>query len=894
MEIIGNILPGDVKIYFLNESYYAENKGFGKYEFVFSKVKRAVDFYLEANGVISKEYRLNCIATPVINNLKMMLDYPAYTKKTKEVIENTGNAVVPQGTNISWQIETHQTSSLKFNMEDQEPIEFSRVDENNFEHSTKFFKSVNYEIATSNEELKNHENLNFIIQVISDEPPKIIVKSDMDSISRGPAQFIGQISDDYGINKLQLVYYDLEEKASTKKLEIDFQKSTFSDFYYVFPEGIGLIEGRSYEMYFEVFDNDAVNGNKKSVSRKFSYYNKTAQELKEEFLKEQKDNLNELSKTLNKTDKSNEELEKIKNSLQNKESTDWNDSKKIEDFINRQVQYEDMIQRQTNQLEKNLKEQPASKSLEEKKQDLQERIEEAKKLAKDQKLLDELKELIEKLNKDGMLDKLKKIAKRNQQNQQSLERILELTKRFYVEQKMEQIKDNLEELGNEQEELSKNNAEKNNEEKQQELKEKFEKIKEELKELDNQNKGLKRPMKIPDNSEKIEDIDADQQKAKEELSRQEQDKARKSQKSAAKKMKEISESMEMAMSLMSGEQIDENIDDLRKIVENLIEFSFQQEDLLDKFSQINIDHPEYPKSIRQQHVLKEYFEHIDDSIYVLSLRLVKMGGKIQKEVSDVHYYLDESLLNFTDNRFDLGISNEQFVVTGANNLANMLGDLLEAMMNASMSFGKGKGSEGQEFSLPDIIKKLGEMKGKVEEGMKPGEKSSEDGKDGKEGKEGNEGFEGKNSEQNSEQMKGKIYEIYKQQALLREALKKALGEESDGEKNGRKNGSGDAVRKMEELERLLLEKGFSQDLVQKINRLQYELLKLEHAKLEQGEEIKRKSKSNLDHFEKRAIDKLDLKNKYFNQNEILNRQSLPLRKIYKKKIQEYYNSEPVD
>ena len=221
-------------------------------------------------------------------------------------------------------------------------------------------------------------------------------------------------------------------------------------------------------------------------------------------------------------------------------------------------------------------------------------------------------------------------------------------------------------------------------------------------------------------------------------------------------------------------------------------------------------------------------------------------------------------------------------------------DLLDALMNASMSFGKGKSGEGEEFSLPDIIKKLGEMKGEVEQGMKPGEEQGKQGEDGKEGSEGKEGREGKEGEgENSEQMNSEIYEIYKQQAMLREALKKALGDAPNGDKKGKKSGSGDAVKKMEELEDLLLEKGFSQDLVEKIKRLQYELLKLEEAKLEQGEDVKRKSKSNVDLFEKGNIDKLKLKNKYFNQNELLNRQSLPLRKIYKKKIQEYYKSIPV-
>ena len=55
--------------------------------------------------------------------------------------------------------------------------------------------------------------------------------------------------------------------------------------------------------------------------------------------------------------------------------------------------------------------------------------------------------------------------------------------------------------------------------------------------------------------------------------------------------------------------------------------------------------------------------------------------------------------------------------------------------------------------------------------------------------------------------------------------------------------------------------------------------------------MKRTSETNIQSFENRIINKLKLQNQYFNYNEILNRQSLPLRTIYKKKVQEYFKKE---
>ncbi|MFK5957497.1 MAG: hypothetical protein QM495_01365 [Lutibacter sp.] len=875
VETFGNTTPEDAKINFFNRNYYLENRGLGKFKYTFSSIKSSLDFSLEANGVFSENYHINCIATPVITNLKMILNYPKYTGKSNEVIQNTGNAIVPFGTKIAWQIETHQTNVVNFKLNQQATEKFNQNSTNYFSFSKQIFNAINYKISTSNAQLLNHETLDFEIQVVPDEFPKIAVKSDIDSISRGPIQFMGQLSDDYGIHKLQLVYYSKIQKSELKTHLINVVNSTLSDFYYVFPDGISIDKGVEYELYFEVFDNDAVNGSKKTKSSVFNYYNKTEKELKEELLKEQNETIQSISKSLEKSKQSNSEIEKFKKSLQNKDKINWNDTKKLEEFIKRQTQYQEMFQKETNKLQKNLNEQPKSEDLVSKKEALQKRIDEVKKLAKKDKLLDELKELANKLDKEDLMDKLKELVKKNTQNEQSLERILELTKRFYIEQKTNQISEKLEKLSEKEKDLSKQNDIENTSKKQEEINKEFDNINKDFRELEKQNEDLKRPMNLPNIEDDSKEIEEDLKKALDELKKQQPSKATKNQKSASKKLKELSTSMEQSMEAMEGEAIDENIDDLRKIVENLIEFSFQQEALLNNFSSSNNHHPNYSRNIKRQYVLKEYFKHIDDSLYVLSLRIVKITSSIQKEVSDAHYYLDESLINFTDNKFQQGISDQHFVITAANNLANLLSNLLESLMNASPSFGKGKGSP-MEFSLPDIIKKQGELSDKIKKGLKKGEKPSDK----------NASEKGQKPGEGSEQMNNELYEIYKQQSQLKEMLKELLGSKG----KNKSNSSGDAIKQMEALEKELLDKGFTEDIIQKMQQLNYELLKLEEATLQQGEDYKRKSKTNIEKFKTRSIDKLKLQNQYFNYNDILNRQSLPLRTIYKKKVQEYFKT----
>mgnify|MGYP000551330286 CR=1 FL=1 len=720
-----------------------------------------------------------------------------------------------------------------------------------------------------------------MVDVVKDENPTIHVKSNIDSITRGNAQFVGQISDDYGFNKLEVVYYDKNNVLATEKKLINITKNNIQTFFYEFPKGLNLKEGIDYEMYFQVFDNDQINGYKKAVSKKFSYRQKSTNEIEKELLQEQRNYIQNLENSLSKQEQSKKELEKIQFELQNKKKVNWNDQKKIKNLIKRQDQYKQMMQRQTDKLKENFSEKKEqNQSLQEKKEDLKKRIEELKKLEKQQKLLDELKKLTEKLNREDLIKKTKELAAQNKQQEKSLERILEMTKRFYVEQKMQKIANNLDDLAKKQKELAKNETTK---ETQNKINEEFKEIKKELNELNKDNKKLKSPMEIPSMDKLADETQKELNKASENLENKKQSDSKENQKKAAEKMQEMSKKMQDSMQEMSMEMEEEQMEGLRQVLENLITFSFDQEALMNVFNESNSSHPNFGKNLQKQHQLKTYFEHIDDSLFVLSIKNPKISSKIQDQLSLAHYNLNESLENFTDNKFTNGISNQRYIMTAANTLADMLSSTLDAMQNPKPGKGKGKG-KGKSFSLPDIIKKQGELMKKMQQGMqqknqgkpkegKDGEKSGQE-KGNKEGEKGAQG----------EGLNGDLYQIYKEQSQLRQQLEDAL--KHGGNKNGKAK---KALKEMEQLENEILEKGFTQESINRMQQLNYELLKLDKATFEQNRDKKRKSDTNLQEYKNKTLKELRFKKLFYNQTEILNRQSLPLRPDYKKKVQEYFN-----
>ena len=82
-----------------------------------------------------------------------------------------------------------------------------------------------------------------------------------------------------------------------------------------------------------------------------------------------------------------------------------------------------------------------------------------------------------------------KLAKQNKNKKRSLEQLLELTKRFYVEKKLEKLRDDLEKLADEQEKLSEKTETENTKVKQDDLNKRFEDYKKELEELEKESKA---------------------------------------------------------------------------------------------------------------------------------------------------------------------------------------------------------------------------------------------------------------------------------------------------------------------------------------------------------------------------------------------------------------------
>lgn len=849
VQIEGDQIPEELHLITDEYKRVLTAEGDGRFVYKFENVNNSLNFNLIGAGISSRTYKLKVLALPLIINMEVEVNYPSYLNLDDQAFKGIGSFQVPEGSKLTWSFSTVATDFVQFSTNDS--VRNLPVNMNKADIEKRIFRDFDYSVSSSNAYKTDHEKLDYQIQVVRDLHPEIDVKSTRDSLDSQQTYIKGRVEDDHGLSGLELVFYprDSIQKKRTQSLEIS--SALVDEFYYSFPNELELEPGISYSYYFEVFDNDGVNGAKSSRSEILRYRKITQAEKEDQNLEKQQNSIQTISEELEDFRKDSNELEELQKIDKENSSLNYNEKQRLDQFLERQKIQNELMQKHSKQLQESIEEQSNEEPSSDK-EDLKQRLEENENsLKENEELLKELQEYSDKIQKEELGEKLEDLAKKNKNNERNLEQLLELTKRYYIEEKQQKIARDLDRLADEQEKIS--NESESTIEEQENLNNEFDKFQQEMDSLSKDSEQLKKPKSVARDEAIEKEISADQKKASEKL--QQQKNASQEQKNAAEKMRQLSSKMQQAGMQAEMQKLEADAKVLREILNNLVRFSLIQEELLEDFKSIKQTSPAYANKLNDQSELRENFEHIDDSIYSLALQNPMFSSKITSKLTDIDFDIEKSLERLAENQIGQGTASQQYVVTGANDLAVMLSDVLDSMQEMMSNPQSGSG-DGQEFQLQQIIDEQKEIQQDMQQNMEIPEKS------------------GKPSQQNS----GEIFEIYKRQQNIRRKLDKLM-----------ENGSSDALeKKMEQIEEDLLEKGLDGKTLERMKKLDYELMKMKSAAQKQGFDNNRKANTNYRNYENKLKNQINTAKEYFQSTEILNRQVLPLQQIYRSKVKEYF------
>ena len=627
LKLTGEAIADQVFISIGGRKLQMQTAGSGSFEYTLKKVQKTINFHFQAAGYDSKSFNVSVLNRPDLKTFNLYLDYPRYLNKQNEVLANTGNINIPEGTRATWQISAGFTDSVTFTFGDQANTVKAQSNNGLFELDRTIKERGRYQINLYNEHGQNKDLLQYQLDVIPDMHPKIQNTAYQDTILYSFITLGGNISDDYGLSQLSLFYKTRDGEYSQINIPIDRSQPS-QRYYYQWPLDSLLISSKELNYYLQVWDNDGVNGRKSAKTAIYTFQMPDKSDLKENLDKVSQQTEENIDRTLQEAKELREELKEAENRIKGKKELSWQDQKQIKDLIKKREELNQAIEelKQQNQLnqEKRNRFNKSNQQLKEKSEKLQELMNE---LLDDEtkKLYEELKKLLEEKSEvEDIQDLVDKLNNKETNLEQELERTLELFKRMKVEhdlnQAIEELKDQIEQqeqLLNETEQAidpeeekyeeiehqeenqlnndSNNNQEQNNNlsDKQDQLKDSFEELKEDLEQLNKDNQSLKNPESLPDTQEEQDEVEKSQQQSSENLKENKKSQSRENQKNARDAMKKMVEKMEQMQASMEMQAMQENLDDLRSIVYNLIQLSFDQEGLMEEFASVKQSDPRF-------------------------------------------------------------------------------------------------------------------------------------------------------------------------------------------------------------------------------------------------------------------------------------------------------------
>ncbi len=905
----GDVLPQQVDVVVDGRTIPLVKEGPGRFGHRFRNVQEEVAFHLTAEGFASGGMALRVVPDPAVMDVMLTVEPPAYLGLPAEQVRTAGDATVPAGSRITWSIGARSSDAMHLAFADSTLVLRPGGGER-FMTARRVVEPLTYRMLPRNGARGPSDAPIHRIDVVPDLHPTISVEERVDSAAMKRRYFRGSLGDDHGLTRLQFAYRFIAggdsvpaaQREGVQELPVERGRER-QDFLHAWD----LIElpiqpGDKVEYWFEVWDNDGVNGPKRTRSSSRVFEAPTLDELAEQRAEQSEAIAQDMKQGIKEAQDLQRELERMRRELLDKKQPDWQDQQRMQKLLDRQKQLERKIERATDQLRMQQQQQQEFRQVDERVMEKQQRLQE---LFQDV-LSDEMKELyrqmqemLDKLDKEDLLDKVEEMKLSQEDIEKELDRSLELFKQMEVEQRAEDIAQQLEELAEEQEKLAEDTKEgkapqEELQQRQEELNKAFEAVRKELNELEKKNQELEKPMELPDTAPAEEQIGQEQKESSDQLEKKQNQKAGQSQQSAADQMEQLAFQMRSSMQGGQQEQQEEDMDALRQLLENIVELSFDQERVMKGITATELRDPRFLDLGREQRELRGNAKVIEDSLFALSKRVPQIQGTVNREMNAVNSHMDQALEHLgearaTERHKPMATEDQQKAMTALNNLALLLDEALQQMQQQMQSQMQGNGQcnkpggtgsgQGKKPSMAKmkaqqeaLQKQLDAMRKAMEEGRKKGEKPGRQNPGGK-----------------TPGMSQQLAQLAAQQAAIRKEMQR-MAQELNKDGSGSGNGLNKLAEQMERQEKDIVNKNITPETLRRQQDIMTRLLEAEKAERERELDQKRSSNEGRDRPAEDPARFFDHHQRKAREAELLRTVPAGLKPYYRDRVNEYFGT----
>lgn len=621
----GNVNPSELFVCFRKNTFLMQKQNDSVFSYLFKNVNNDFDFSIVTDKFNSEVFKVNVLRIPTINTYYTEIYHPKYLNKSDTIVNNSNILIVPQGTILKHVfLGTHFDSLHIISLPDSSVLSISKSDSVFYKHQ--IFANENFKVSLSNSNV-SRDFIDFKIVCVPDLYPEISVSKIDEQSGQNSISFNGLIKDDYGFTKLTLL---INQNSSTDTLLVPiYPNLTTQQIFYNFQNSVNSDISDSFISFcFELYDNDGVNGPKKVKSEMIEYVVKSISKQTEEKEQQYGDLFRQLELSKQLSSEIEFDIMELRRKSINSNLWEWEKNNLLQQIQNKTSQLEEFLNnilQSQNQIQNN----PVDNQRIVEKQNLVAEMLNSLVDEELKKILQEISDLASEQMKQ--VNNLSDDLKRDFGNfEKSIDKDLELLKKIKMEENIQQISDNLNLLSEKQEQISSSFDSDSLSSNLDSQKFFFNDVNKQFSDMLEQNKSLEKPMDIDDFNSSFDDIKSNFDKESEQLNNSDKENFSNTARNNSEKLKELASKMNNMLNKNSAESDAEDADDLRQVLDNLFEVSYNQEYIITNYERVNINNPAYQDRILAQSQLSENYKIVKDSLYALSRRSVFLGSHISK------------------------------------------------------------------------------------------------------------------------------------------------------------------------------------------------------------------------------------------------------------------------
>lgn len=677
-------------------------------------------YYVEADGFRSREFTVRVVDRPLVRRMRVLLTFPSYTRLPARVLDdNSGDITALAGTMASFECVLNKDvaeAAVVFGDSHRVVLTHGDLMANG---SFRLLRDGTYHIDLKDAAgIRNVDPVRYSIQIVPDLHPTIEIvepdaQTDLDEALRLPIR--ARIGDDFGFTRLLLHYrlaaskYEQAADAyTTMSIPLPAGSGKEAEVSYIWNlSTLGLVPEDVVEYFVEVFDNDNVGGPKSARSRMQTLRLPSMEEVFARADKTQDKAAEDLTKALSGAEDVQKQIENLQRELkqQNAEKMDWQQKRAMEEALKRQEKILDDIAKVKDQLarlnedmqKQNLVSDETMKKYQEL-QDLMKQVD-APELREAMKRMNEAMKM---MSPEQMKQALENFKFNEDSFRRSIERTIDLLKRLQIEQKAEELAKRSDDLASKQEDLAERTGKadpKNKEElerlakEQNELREQAAAMQREMNELQKKMEEFPQDMPLSEMQEAQSEMNlSEMQQQMSEASGQCEggncSSASKGQKKLAEQMRKVQKKMEKVRKKLSENQERMVQQAFKRALDNVLDLSRKQENLRNTTASLPQNSQMFREMMQQQSELMDQLNNAANDLMELSKKSFSVTPEMGQHLGQAMRKMRESMQSM-QNR-NKGSSGDQ--MGGAMTELNEAAKQIAKGMQSSKSGGSSGGS----------------------------------------------------------------------------------------------------------------------------------------------------------------------------------------------------------